>query len=163
VKLKEFCNSLKVDQDGNLIYSYVYDEPNQYGKCIILNRDGDYTVAGGHEGGQSIAELICIEGPGTGFVEQGPEQTPFDLHLISSFPNPFNPSVKIHFELNAPSLVKLTIWNTAGELIACLANGRYQTGIHEFSFNGKDLTSGIYLARLEAGDQEAITKMILLR
>jgi photosystem II stability/assembly factor-like uncharacterized protein len=82
--------------------------------------------------------------------------------LDQNYPNPFNLSTTIHYELPRSSFVKLTIFNTFGQLVSQLVNGQQQAGDQEVVFKGDLLGFGTYFYRLQAGDNVATKKMILI-
>lgn len=86
-----------------------------------------------------------------------------EFSLSQNYPNPFNPSTKISFNLAKTSNVKLAIFNTLGEKVAELINEIKTAGNYDIEFNAVDLSSGIYLYRLEAGDFVSTRKMTLLK
>lgn len=74
----------------------------------------------------------------------------------------------IRFALPAGAEVKLAVYNLSGQQVATLAEGRREAGTHELRWDGRDdrgrdLASGLYLCRLEAGRQTALRKLLLLR
>jgi hypothetical protein len=92
-----------------------------------------------------------------------PKFSPTKYRLGQNFPNPFNPSTKIKFELPKPETVKIEIYNIIGQKIETLLNQPMPEGYHEVTFNAQNLSSGIYLYRVEAGALQDVKKMILLR
>ncbi len=78
-------------------------------------------------------------------------------------PNPFNPTTAISFKLQAPSHIRLAIWDTAGRLVTTLVGGWQEAGAHDVTFDGSNLPSGVYLYRLTAGQNTASGKMVLLK
>jgi flagellar hook assembly protein FlgD len=85
-----------------------------------------------------------------------------------SHPNPFNASTVASYELRAASHVSLRIYDTAGRLVAALVDEWKPAGKHQAIFDPKgagdsDLPSGIYLARLTAGDFSAVQKTVLMK
>jgi subtilisin family serine protease len=88
---------------------------------------------------------------------------PDRFELRQNSPNPFNPITAISYQLSADSHVSLRIYNTAGRLVTELVNGRREAGVHEETFDGSNLASGVYLYRLHAGDFAAVQKLILLK
>jgi hypothetical protein len=68
--------------------------------------------------------------------------------LSSNFPNPFNPSTELRFELPEPATVSLIIYDMLGRRVVELANGNYEAGYHAATWNAADMASGVYLARL---------------
>ncbi len=91
-----------------------------------------------------------------------------DFRLQPCFPNPFNPTTTISFELTYDAIVNLAIHDARGELVRTLVSGYYQAGISSKVWHGKDdhgqaVASGLYFARLTIGDQSDVRKMVLLR
>lgn len=83
---------------------------------------------------------------------------------LRNYPNPFNPSTLIKFDLPEASKVTLKIFNTNGETVATLAeNENMEKGITEFEFKANDLPSGIYIYRLTAGNLVDTKKMMLVK
>ncbi|MBL1215264.1 MAG: T9SS type A sorting domain-containing protein [Ignavibacteriae bacterium] len=83
--------------------------------------------------------------------------------LNQNYPNPFNPSTKIRFHLPERNLVRLDIFNILGQKVRTLANTEFETGIHEITFDGKNLASGVYLYRIVSGSFNETKKMLLLK
>ena len=96
-------------------------------------------------------------------VGAGPKETPTVLGLAQNYPNPFNPSTRIRYGLPNRSMVTLTVFNTLGQRVAVLQNGEQEAGYHEVTFEGKNLSSGLYFYRLQAGDFVETKRFLLLR
>ena len=88
---------------------------------------------------------------------------PVNFGLSGIRPNPFNPTTSITYQLPADGLVRLMIYDTAGRLVQTLVDGWNAAGMHEITFDGSGLASGIYLCRLEAGDFRQIQKLVLMK
>lgn len=73
---------------------------------------------------------------------------------LSNYPNPFNPSTNITFSLPSEGLVKLEVYNTAGEKLKEILNEEREAGTHTFHFSGSDLATGVYLIRLTVYSRE---------
>jgi hypothetical protein len=87
---------------------------------------------------------------------------------LSNFPNPFNPSTTISFNIQDNSHVNLSIYNTRGQKIKQLVDEEMQPGKHEIIWNGKDdndrpVTSGVYFYRLTTGIRILTKKMLMLK
>ncbi|MBN2185411.1 MAG: T9SS type A sorting domain-containing protein [Candidatus Krumholzibacteriota bacterium] len=87
---------------------------------------------------------------------------------VVSYPNPFNPSTLIRFELPEAMHVRLDIYNVSGQLVATLEDGFREAGIHDMPWNGMNSSgvsvgSGVYFYRLQAGEAVITKKMLLLR
>ena len=101
-------------------------------------------------------------------VEYGEEIVPEQFALLTNMPNPFNPTTTIRFQIPMESEINLTVHDISGRVVTVLANGRYDSGLFSQVWNGKDsrgrdVSSGIYFARLTADDFSATRKMVLLR
>jgi hypothetical protein len=108
---------------------------------------------------------------GTVDVEEDEYASPNQYALIQNFPNPFNPSTTIRFNVPYNSNVKITIYNVTGEVVKVLLDEFKNAGLHEIEFNtyGSDLSSGIYFYNIEANAVDRSNsfretkKMVLLK
>ncbi|RJP77289.1 MAG: T9SS C-terminal target domain-containing protein [Candidatus Zixiibacteriota bacterium] len=91
------------------------------------------------------------------------ELQPRTFALHHPHPNPFNPTTALGYELRAASHVTLRVYDTAGREVAGLVDDWRDAGVYEVTFEGTGLASGIYLARLEAGDFTQVQKLVLLK
>lgn len=88
---------------------------------------------------------------------------PTDFSLSQNYPNPFNPSTKIVYSVAKPSKVKLYITNILGQVVGELVNDYREVGTYEINYNADNLTSGLYIYTLEAGNTRLSKKMTLLK
>jgi len=97
-------------------------------------------------------------------VDDGGLDVPNKVELQQNFPNPFNPSTTIQYALPAQSQVNLTVYDMLGQRVATLLSGQVQSaGSHSVNFDASNLSSGVYIYRLQAGSQSITRKMILLK
>lgn len=104
--------------------------------------------------------------PSTTSVEE--LQIPNKYSLLNNYPNPFNPSTRIVFEIPQAENVTLKIFNMNGELIKTLVNEKLPAGRFEKVWNGKNesgnnVTSGVYIYRITAGYFDKSASMILMK
>ncbi len=90
-------------------------------------------------------------------------EVPKDFILLQNFPNPFNPSTEIRFNLNQPSPTVLKIYNLKGQEVATLVDEELLAGSYKVTFEPTNLPSGVYVYRLESVGQIEARKMILLK
>ncbi len=95
-------------------------------------------------------------------AERGAE-LPRVVALHQNHPNPFNPSTVLRFDLPAAAEANLTIFDMLGRPVSRLVNQTMEAGTHEIHFEAHDLPSGVYLARLTAGETAQTRRMLLLR
>jgi hypothetical protein len=85
------------------------------------------------------------------------------FELYQNYPNPFNPSTTISYSIPEEGLVRLSIYNTLGELIKELMNEIKEPGYFNIHWNAKDINSGVYFLKLEANNFVSTKKMLLIR
>ena len=88
--------------------------------------------------------------------------------LEHNYPNPFNPSTTIEYQLKTSASVRLTVYNLLGQKVRTLVNTRQIAGRHQAVWDGCDesgrpVSSGVYYYRLQAGAKMQTKKMMLLR
>ncbi|RIK72751.1 hypothetical protein DCC62_18930 [candidate division KSB1 bacterium] len=83
--------------------------------------------------------------------------------LNQNYPNPFNPSTSVTFALAKAGDVKLEIYNALGQKVATLVNGKLPAGQHNVVWDAKNVPSGIYFYKLEAGTFHQTRKMVLMK
>lgn len=91
-------------------------------------------------------------------------EVPSQFALHHNYPNPFNPSTAIKFDLMKPSYVSLKVYDIMGRLVSTIINNeQFNAGTNEVVFNGEALSSGIYYYTLTAGDFTDTKKMLLVK
>lgn len=88
---------------------------------------------------------------------------PDKFELLQNYPNPFNPATIISWQSPINGLQTLKVYNALGKEVATLVNENRPAGNYEVKFDGKDLPSGVYLYRLQAGNFTSVKKMILMK
>jgi len=101
-------------------------------------------------------------------VDNRSETLPQRFALEQNFPNPFNPSTTIRYELPEEAMVNVTIYDMMGRQVSKLVSSRQTAGYRSTQWNatnnkGQPVSAGVYLYRIEAGDYRQTKKMILLK
>ena len=96
-------------------------------------------------------------------VENSDENIINDFGLSQNFPNPFNPSTIIHFQLPVSGFVTLKVYDILGREVAILLNENKPIGNYEVEFNAKNIPSGVYFYTLSAGAFKETRKMVFLK
>lgn len=81
--------------------------------------------------------------------------------LEQNYPNPFNPSTEIKYSIPVESYVRLKVYNVLGNEVATLVNEEKPAGKYSIKFNASNLSSGVYIYRLQT-DYSIITKKMTL-
>ena len=89
-------------------------------------------------------------------------------NIVKNYPNPFNPTTTIHFNLKEAGYTQLTIYNMKGQLVRTLAADDLEAGAHMLVWDGKDdsgraSTTGIYFYRLQTADYVGTRKMLMMK
>jgi Immune inhibitor A-like, MAM domain/Secretion system C-terminal sorting domain len=90
---------------------------------------------------------------------------PTDFAMNKAYPNPFNPSTSVMIALPQASDLTVSVFNVMGQQVATLANGKFNAGQHNFSFDAANMASGLYFIQAVSGSGElnAIQKITLMK
>jgi hypothetical protein len=132
--------------------------------ALDIDEAGNVYVTGFGNGATGNEDIITIryEEVMTG-VTGNTNSTPEGFELKQNYPNPFNPSTKISFSIPTAGMTTLKIYDMAGKEVAQLVNGNMNAGSHEFNFDAKGLSSGVYFYTLQSGDFVETKKMNLVK
>lgn len=113
--------------------------------------------------GKEVAIITHVQtGPPTTVAEER-LSLPASFRLEQNYPNPFNPTTVISYQLPVSSYVTLKVFDVLGREVETLVNGELHAGEHSVQFNAKQLSSGIYIYRLQAGRVVHQKKMTVLK
>lgn len=91
------------------------------------------------------------------------QNLPSSVGLDQNYPNPFNPSTEIKFQLPQNSAVSLKVFDVLGREVATLIDGQVEAGFHQVTFNARNLSSGMYIYRLQTGNTVITKKLTLIK
>lgn len=86
-----------------------------------------------------------------------------DYKLFQNFPNPFNPSTKISYKIKKEGNVFLSVFNLVGQEISVLVNEKQSAGNYEVEFDASELTTGVYLYKLQINGYTSVKRMTVLK
>jgi hypothetical protein len=158
--------TVKYNPSGTMLWVLKYNGPannDDYTSSIAVDDLGNVFVTGKSKGIATDYDYATIKySHPLGVINNGTE-IPDTYLLKQNYPNPFNPSTIISFGLPKESAVKLSVFSIDGKELTGVFNGRLSAGNYNFTFEGNNLTSGIYFYRLETADFTQTKKMILLK
>jgi endo-1,4-beta-xylanase len=96
-------------------------------------------------------------------VKNDNNEIPQNFELFNNYPNPFNPTTNIKYNVSKTSNVSLKVYDVLGRLVQTLVNDVQNPGQYSVTFNAQNLASGVYFYRLEAGDFVSTKKFILMK
>ncbi len=153
---------------------------NETNREIDLRRDEEYSFSVSDDGEQKMAKSTS-EKKGLLYnskdkanprftlsfqpkqQQQNQADLPNSVKLNPNYPNPFNPTTTIPYELTENAEVKLTVWNMIGQKVATLVDGLVEAGTHEEIWNASSMPSGMYIARFEVSGKVFTRKMTLIK
>lgn len=148
---------IRVDTTG-VLYNAGRVHYNGGGHRLMLNRLGEAIVTS-HTGTRVYCTIVPWD------VLLGAENNVHELpvkYSLSTYPNPFNSTVRIDYELPRAGDVSLSVFNTLGQRVATLIDGRAQAGVHTQNWS-PSTASGVYLIRLESGELVTSTKVLYIQ
>ena len=156
--------SIAVSQNGN-IYQSTNDcldwtqisngTTNWLNSIITLSNGSGWIV--GDDGVILFNQQIPIS------IEIINTQTPNEYKLTQNYPNPFNPTTNIEYSIPTSGIVTITVHNILGQEVATLVNEFQQAGTYRITWNGSNLSSGIYFYRIQTEQYIESRKMLLLK
>lgn len=105
---------------------------------------------------QKAYQSLVLEG-------MGGEEIPLTNALFPNYPNPFNPTTTIRYQISSQAQVTLEMYNLLGRKVGTYVNQVQQPGVYTISVNGSNLSSGTYFMRIQAGEFSQIQKMTLIK
>lgn len=87
----------------------------------------------------------------------------YTFNLSQNYPNPFNPSTQIQYSIAEAGLVNIRVFDILGRQVADLVNKQQSAGSYTVDFNAQNLSTGVYVYRIESGSFQASKKMILIK
>ena len=170
-----------LDMDGNIFWYNLESEP-EHGSIEIYGgrkRKFKYHAPGNYSGMVDIEVSATDDKGATGSntlitfnvmdeLRNDIEINAQNFTISEAFPNPFNPSTSLIFNVNKEEMVKITIYDLLGNRIKNLVNDHYSKGSHSISWHarnnqGQTVSAGVYLYKVQAGEFQSTKKMILLK
>jgi len=157
--IRSMMDAMTLNWKDSVAYKQFTFEPSKSGLATVsLDFSGPAPVAVNviPEGGV-LAKAPSAKNSGY------PSEPITDYELCANYPNPFNPATNIKIRLPKDGRVQLSVYNIAGEKVCDLIQGYRSAGEYTVMFNGRDLASGVYFYRLQAGNVIRTRRMLLVK
>ncbi len=140
----------------------------RHGMGAVTVEDTIFVIGGGPVAGFGVTNVnegftlspVSTESPEAIIIE--------DIRLFQNFPNPFNGTTQISFDLPRATRLKLTIFDVLGQPIRTIAEGTFPAGSHDLTWNATDnqgqlVSSGVYFYQLEADRSKTTRRLLYIR
>ena len=108
---------------------------------------------------QNGVALVTSQAVNSQLIQNGPNK--FELNSV--YPNPFNPSTEITFSVPSDGFLRLSVFNIQGQEVDVIHEGFQSAGVHAYSWDAADMSSGVYYIRLVSGAKSSTMKAMLLK
>jgi hypothetical protein len=145
---------------GDYVFvTYIGDHPSSIidSCCFYFTKEAGQEASSGMDNWQTLQGWFDED-----FVSTG-TALPTHYALSQNYPNPFNAKTIVNYQLPVDSHVKLEVYNTLGQKVATLVNGKQQAGYRSVTWDASKVSSGFYFYKLTAGDYTEARRMILVK
>ncbi|TKJ41645.1 hypothetical protein CEE37_03500 [candidate division LCP-89 bacterium B3_LCP] len=149
-----YVDSQEIQTGGDSTFEYTWSESGLYTVSVSIEDT--------HSGSDSTSWSVQVEAA-TGIVPVDLSGIPQQYDLKGVYPNPFNPTTTITFDLPHYGAVKLQVFDLSGKMVADLIDENIPAGRRQLTFDASAYASGIYFLKFSAKDYQAVTKMVLLK
>ena len=143
--------------------------PSAHIECLATDAQGNLWVGTLGEGLFVYREGgVILPGTPTAVEERRSAEVPLAFSLHQNYPNPFNPETTISYDVAKPGTVCLSVYALTGQLVRTLVEDERSAGSYSVLWDGRDgagrdVGSGVYLCRMEAGDYHAARKLVFVQ
>lgn len=158
-KLKKGENLIAIEVHGTtqtLVPTFDVQVINQNYQTLIPNgSDWNYFDKGYRPKDVKLGDITSVAKNGS--------DLPTEFVLFPNYPNPFNPSTNIKYQLAKDVHVTMEIFDVLGRKVVTIVNAQQPAGIYQVQFDGSNLASGVYTVMMKAGDYFKVNKMMLVK
>ena len=159
---------IKTDFDGNELWRYQHGGYKSEGASeMIFSAEGSIVIIGSSSSYYTDGSVFFLSFSPTGdwisSIRQSEATIPSGFHLNANYPNPFNNSTVISYDLIANNRVQINIYNIRGQKIRTLLDADRNIGPHSLGFDASGLSSRVYFYELRTAGGAEVKKMLLLK
>ncbi|MBV6420611.1 MAG: hypothetical protein DAHOPDDO_01868 [Ignavibacteriaceae bacterium] len=165
-----FASSERV-QMGPYVFDYAYkngfsaEDPDQFLTHLELQVDYEvsFTIEDVRNGDDTVVKEALEWIFNSSDIQSEPLSVISEFNLSQNFPNPFNPTTIIRYQLPVSSDISLKVYDILGNEVVTLVAEYKTAGNYEVKFDARTLTSGVYFYKIQAGNYTNTKKMILMK
>ncbi len=145
----------------NSLFSIDLKSSQDLGRTID---DSEFSMIGLTNNGESFFNYDIISSEELGRIANyNGFEIPRNFIMHPAYPNPFNPTTNIDYEISEGAHVKIAVYNLRGEFIESLINSRKEPGIYSTIWDSKNQSSGVYLVKITVDNNTIVEKITLLK
>ncbi len=155
---------LKYNTEGDLEYTLRYNGlySTNYFRDFLLRENSDILVTG--QSGGSFYGITTVKYSSSVGISSSWNTLPLNYNLKQNFPNPFNPTTKIKFDIPLNFIVTLKVYDALGKEVQSLVNEQHlNAGSYESEWDASAFPSGVYFYKLSTDKFSEVKKMVLLK
>lgn len=160
----DLIGGLAYDEASDLLYVARWDAVNAF---TTAGRVETYPLGQSEPSNMfdvAIAPVhIAFHQPVSTAIDRRGDEVPSGFGLLPNYPNPFNPTTTLPFEITQAGHVTLTIYDALGREVDTLVDAPMATGVYEARWDASTLSSGIYISRLVVNGQSATRRLVLMK
>lgn len=156
----------KLAINGEVVDTLVFDVPIEVWQDLsvtVTSQEQIQSISIDHYWGYMEFDYmeVVIQGAMVSNVEEA--ETPKELVLQQNYPNPFNPTTTISYSIPQASHVVMKVYNSLGQEVSTLVDGRQSAGVHSIRWNAANVSSGVYFYKIFVGSDVYTRKMVLIK
>lgn len=165
VTLTKKSSSLKFKSEKEIIEFVMAKTDAKVKFTFDVDRDIPVNLPDGKAVRKDTVEFMITSADGIMMMKQfifsyvGPKE----FKLEQNFPNPFNPTTTIQYQIPKNARVTLKVYDILGSEVATLVNEEQEAGYKEVKFDATNIASGMYIYRLQAGEYASVKKMLMIK
>ncbi len=157
---------LRLNANGDSLWSRLYGgDFNQVLWTVAVTADGGYYLGGRGVPSEGASSDWCLirTGPDPVSAQNLPHISLPGNCSLAAFPNPFNASTTLRYQMPRSGIVQLAVYDITGRLVSVITDQYTLAGTHSVRFDGSILPSGVFLARLRTAEWNLTQKLLLVR
>ena len=153
MRIVDATDPMNLVETGYYVEDFTTNDVAAAGDFVYSAEDAAFSI-------YDVSEAIALI---NGVSVDDPASVATEFRLNPVFPNPFNNTANIMFDLPHEVTGKLVVYDVLGRVANTLFDGKLSAGSHQMQFNGYGLSSGTYFVKLETPDFHAVRKAVLLK
>jgi uncharacterized delta-60 repeat protein len=159
--------TIRYNNSGGMVWAQRYNSPynsNDGGVDVAVTSNGASIYSAGFSMGSGTGlDFVVVKYTQIVGISGNNSNIPEKFALYDNYPNPFNPSTNIKFDLPDNAFVKLVVFDLTGKEVATLVNNEMQAGAYTFTLSASHLASGVYFYRIDTDKFTETKKMVLVK